>query len=442
MSNYKGFGNSSNGQFWNGHYGFLYKKSMGGGSRRNPSLGLICNQPTYIFNKYNPGNSGVGASNISNRRAKNRKASVCNKDSKCGSFYMYLGMYNKSYNPNGFFYYPLITNNTWHNVLPNDIRSYFWERVAQSSDGKFQTAVVRGGNIYTSDDYGNTWKACSQNFNLFWYSISISLLGNYQSACAQEDHIYTSTDYGQTWTQNTNAPIAFWNEISISADGQYQTAVANGFVVDPYNNGYIYSSSDYGQTWIQRTNENNVWISISISNSGQYQTAISFYVYGISDPNDVQGYAFNSNDYGNTWTKNTNLAKGFYTCVNISSNGQIQVIGENNCNYLPAIPLGLYISYDYGSTFNLAQTPFNNWLSISMTHDGNTIIAANYQQTDEYGNIVANTGNIVISYNRGETWSDTNAPLNTWTCISLPKNNNNITATATAWGSGVYRWDK
>jgi hypothetical protein len=102
MSHFKGFGTMQNGSMWNGPYGFLYKKYGGGGGRRNPSYGLICNRPTYLYNKYKPGSGGVGASSVATRRAKNRRATVC-QGNTCFPCYMTLGQYsNYTHNPNGF----------------------------------------------------------------------------------------------------------------------------------------------------------------------------------------------------------------------------------------------------------------------------------------------------------------------------------------------------
>jgi len=116
MSNWKGFGSgsNSNGQFWYGNTtkfpGFLFKKNLGVGGRRstkfNPGGNITCNGSTYLYNKFKPGTGGVGASNISNRRAKNRVATVC-QDKSCGKFYTYLGRYtNYANNQNGYFPYP------------------------------------------------------------------------------------------------------------------------------------------------------------------------------------------------------------------------------------------------------------------------------------------------------------------------------------------------
>jgi hypothetical protein len=107
-----GNGSNSNGQFWYGSTvrfpGFLYKKNVGVGGRRStkfaPGGNVTCNKETYLYNKYKPGTGGVGASNISNRRAKNRMASVCNEpNSRCGRFYPFLGRYDSyTENPNGY----------------------------------------------------------------------------------------------------------------------------------------------------------------------------------------------------------------------------------------------------------------------------------------------------------------------------------------------------
>jgi len=79
------------GQFWYGEYGFLFKKKAGGGGRKNPAYGLICNQPQNIYNKFISG-AGVGASSVANRRAKLRLSTSCNKNQVCGRFYKNLTM--------------------------------------------------------------------------------------------------------------------------------------------------------------------------------------------------------------------------------------------------------------------------------------------------------------------------------------------------------------
>lgn len=117
MSNYKSFRSTSNsyGQFWYGGSigfpGFLYKRNLGSGARRSTRFtaggDINTNSPTYIYNKFKPGQGGIGASSVANRRAKNRLATVCSPTQSCGQFYSYLGRYdNYTGNPNGYFPYP------------------------------------------------------------------------------------------------------------------------------------------------------------------------------------------------------------------------------------------------------------------------------------------------------------------------------------------------
>ena len=112
-----GSASNSNGNFWYGNTtnfpGFLYKKNTGVGGRRstlmNPGGNVYCNKSRYLYNKFRPGTGGIGASNISNRRAKNIHASSCTdvNSANCGAFYKYLGRYhNYTYNPNGYFPFP------------------------------------------------------------------------------------------------------------------------------------------------------------------------------------------------------------------------------------------------------------------------------------------------------------------------------------------------
>ena len=96
----------SNGSFSYGPYGFLYKKNTGVGVRRNPKIGLICGQKTYLYNKFSPGQSGVGALNTSVRRSKNRLATICTGKQPCGSFYNTLGLYH----PHPMLFYPTVIN--------------------------------------------------------------------------------------------------------------------------------------------------------------------------------------------------------------------------------------------------------------------------------------------------------------------------------------------
>jgi photosystem II stability/assembly factor-like uncharacterized protein len=305
-----------------------------------------------------------------------------------------------------------------------------------SFDGKIQTAVIHGGNIYISNDYGSTWTPSPQNFSVFWFSICMNNNGQYQSAVAEDDYLYTSKDFGNTWIQNSNfLNNNSWTSICMSETGKFQTAVVNGYY-NGQNQGFIFNSSNFGDDWNIVFPLNNSWIYVAMSNNGQYQTAVSFLIDGINDPNNIMGYVFNSFDYGVTWNKNLSLPISYYTCVSMSGSGQIQVIGINNCNPYPAIPGPLLISYDFGKTFNKTICPYNNWLNVSLNNIGSIILAASYQQTDENNNVVPDSGKMMISYDYGSNWQQTNSPLSTWTSAIVSKNS--CIASATSLGQGIY----
>jgi len=325
--------------------------------------------------------------------------------------------------------------NNWKLANFSDNSLYF-ERIAMSYNGKLQTLVVYNGNIYTSIDYGNTWIPSNQNFVIEWLNISMSSNGQYQTAIARNEYIYTSNNYGLTWSPNLNTSNNnIWSSICVSGTGQYQTAVINGYD-NGINQGYIHTSSNYGVSWNVTFPYNNCWTYVAMSNNGKYQTATSFLIDGIVDPNNIIGYVFNSNDYGNTWNKNSSLKQSYYTCVGINGNGKIHIVGVNNCNPAPTISGPLLISYNYGISFIQTIAPYDAWLNISLNNNGNIILAGSYQQTDVNNNIVPDTGKMLVSYDYGNTWQQTNAGLNTWTSAIISKDGN--VASATAWGSGIF----
>jgi hypothetical protein len=82
------------GNFYVGKDGFLYKKMGAIGNRRNFSLGLMCNQPTDIYNKYVSGSGVFGAVSSNNyaiRRKMIRNSGNCTNNN-CSINYFFLGV--------------------------------------------------------------------------------------------------------------------------------------------------------------------------------------------------------------------------------------------------------------------------------------------------------------------------------------------------------------
>jgi len=257
-----------------------------------------------------------------------------------------------------------------------------WSSVSLSSDGKYQTAGVYNGYIYTSSDYGVTWTERTGAGSRNWTSVSLSSDGKYQTAVS--DYIYTSSDYGVTWATSTGAGSRSWRSVSISSDGKYQTAVVNG--------GYIYTSSDYGVTWTERTGAGSRnWYSVSLSSDGKYQTAV---VSG-------GGYIYTSSDYGVTWTERTGAGSRNWYSVSLSSDGKYQTV----------VVYGgyIYTSSDYGATWATSTgAGSRNWSSVSLSSDG------------KYQTAVVGGGYIYTSSDYGVTWTErTGAGSRNWTSVSL-----------------------
>ncbi|NDD57981.1 MAG: hypothetical protein EBZ47_01840 [Chlamydiae bacterium] len=327
---------------------------------------------------------------------------------------------------------------------PSDLTAQYqslnWQRVTISSDGQIQTAAVLSlgasdqGNIFFSNDYGNTWTPCSQNWNVHWSSLSMSLNGSTQLATVEESSVYSYSNQTGLW-QATFLPVGNWTGSSISQYGQCQTVIANQYYSSyllPYG---IYTSYDKGFTW-QGAAPPSSWINVAMSEYGNIQVAVSMVIFETTDYNQMQGRILKSGDFGTTWTIVESMPKGFYTCVAISSCGCIQVVGENNCNYAPALPGNLWISRDFGQTFVPANAPKGNWLGISMSYDGKYIVAVAYQQQDSYNIPIPGTGIMVLSTDYGKSFSLVDVPESPWTSVSISKDGSY--GAATIWGQGIY----
>ena len=167
------------------------------------------------------------------------------------------------------------------------------------------TAVVNGGVIFRSNDYGATWS--QEATTQAWYGVDMDSSGMYQTAVVFGGYIYTSNDFGVTWSQR--ALSKYWAAISLSSDGKYQTAVVWG--------GYIYVSSNYGLDWTQEGSSKD-WKSIDVSPTGKYQIA-----------GEDGGYVWISTDYGITWTLLSPSLSSSYTAVFVSKNGVEYTVGTD-----------------------------------------------------------------------------------------------------------------
>jgi hypothetical protein len=76
--------------------------------------------------------------------------------------------------------------------------------------------------------------------------------------------MYKSLNYGVDWVSVSSGK--YYNSVTLSRTGQYAIVSAN--------NNQLYYSNDYGDTWTAQTDTTNrLWNSVAISGNGQYAAA-------------------------------------------------------------------------------------------------------------------------------------------------------------------------
>lgn len=101
-----------------------------------------------------------------------------------------------------------------------------WGTVRSSSDGVRLFATTYSGYLYTSDDAGVTWVARGPNAR--WNGATSSSDGRFLAAYADSGMtaaIYTSGDYGVTWRLQAGAMSQYWRGITSTADGMTVVAL-------------------------------------------------------------------------------------------------------------------------------------------------------------------------------------------------------------------------
>jgi hypothetical protein len=251
--------------------------------------------------------------------------------------------------------------------LPNTV----WTSISLSASGQYQSATDNS-YVYTTFNYGNTWNVSTTNYGC--KSVAVSASGELQTFGTNNNGIWTSSDYGQTWIQRKSG-AGIWMGIDLSASGKYQTALDS-------NTGNIWISSNYGNTWsTSAINYGANLRQVSISESGQYQSVIE---------NVSPRAIYTSSDYGVNWTIHTGggLASQ-WGGISVSGSGQYQTAVANDGN-------GIYVSIDYGITWNFVGYDNKQWGSVSMSSSGQYQVAGDDTYHQSMG--------IYYSINYGQTW--------------------------------------
>ncbi len=108
-----------------------------------------------------------------------------------------------------------------------------WNSVASSSDGSHLAAVVDGGGIYTSTNFGVTWtEQTSAPTSTDWWSVASSSDGSHLAAVVQVGGIYTTPTIISSGVAGTSASYQYlgngqWGAVSLAQSSLPANVVVN-----------------------------------------------------------------------------------------------------------------------------------------------------------------------------------------------------------------------
>ena len=257
------------------------------------------------------------------------------------------------------------------------------------------------GRLYRSTDNGENWTSVKTFSNINTVNV-IKYLGDgivlaATAGNSSDGDVYRSTDSGLNWTRvsNVSAHEAIEN-LEYLGDGIciFGAGYSNG-------DGYIYRSTDYGATWAKTDTSNSIW--------GNSKRAATFKYLGngicmgsrMTNSNVFR--LIRSTDYGATWSDigQTTLLTDYsssFPCIEYLGDGKVAVVATWTTSRV-------YISSDYGQTFDTtAKFTVSEW-ALSMEHLGNgRVVLGTYSGSSS---TESNSGKLYESTDYGQTWNST-----------------------------------
>jgi photosystem II stability/assembly factor-like uncharacterized protein len=201
-------------------------------------------------------------------------------------------------------------------------------KIVNMGNSKMLACSVDG--VYYSSDAGSSWTGVATDptnvlIDMVYcgngIAVGIDTLGN----------VWKSDDYGDTWADTTE---------NAGSDGNCIEYIGNGILLAGADDG-IYKSEDYGDSWAQ--------IAVYSANT----TALLYLGDGIVIAGTAGiGYVYRSDDYGDTWTlvhTPTGSGEGEVKCFCEVREGEIIV----NCGWrYRSLDNGVTWTYESGTIFN------------------------------------------------------------------------------------------
>lgn len=172
------------------------------------------------------------------------------------------------------------------------------------------------------------------------------------------DNVWRSTDGGENFSELTSSPEGQWLAIDTSSDGQVVFGVYRTI-----SKHAVALSTDGGETWSDSFNDLSRTISdVAISDDGQ----VVGVVFGTTS-------LFYSTNRGNSWDTSIVLP-GIATRIDVSGDGSTVVaVGGNSA----------HTSVDGGVNWTTSiVTSLSTLISVSISENGNKVLAGSHQATD------------------------------------------------------------
>lgn len=268
--------------------------------------------------------------------------------------------------------------------------------VSITSSGQYMAAVNGfSSQTFTSSNYGLNWNLTSLTPNLNW-PLLLGQNGSIQvsfgsSQVSSGSSIYVSSNYGQTFKLSGTASNCC-NGVALSSNSSY--IIYGGSAMNMTTFTYpLYISSNYGQTFtVTYGLILNVQADILASASGQVILVYSVFSFYVS----------------------TNYGKSFAYVSNYPTNCNSMVC-DSSCTLILCVTYSnIYKSTNTGMSFTQISAPNAQWLGATVSSSGQ--YAAAIQS-------INNIYSIYVSFDYGNTWSQTTAPTESnqkmWTSIQI-----------------------
>ena len=275
-----------------------------------------------------------------------------------------------------------------------------WACVCVSPDGGEAVAGNRGGYVYSSGDFGNSWNSMNPGDPDLWAwgAVGRAPENGQLYAAGSGGPIYRLTNI---WFQ-TAAPVTTWASLICFGDGRQVVAS-----IGVYQTGGIYVSSDFGDDWFQSDAPDQFWTGLAASSDAARMVATA-----------KNGGIYVSGDLGFAWTQ-TKAPNAYWTSIASSANGLNFAATQYGG--------GIYTSTDAGGTWMKSRAPILNWTSIASSGDGAKLAAT------------VNGDRIYTSTNSGATWQATASPLQNWSAIASSADGTKLVAVVN--NGGIYTYD-